>query len=173
MTDVMTDEQRVQAGDLGVEVQWAVAVPDAPTAAQLAHWAQQAAADCTEPTELVLRVVDEHESGMLNMRYRQRPGATNVLSFPFDPLPHAVQAQQPRHLGDIVICAAVVAREAKQQGKPLPSHWAHMVVHGVLHLLGYDHMDANDARLMEAHETRLLTGLGFEAPYEPGREIEA
>lgn len=116
-----------------------------------------------EDGELVLRVVDESESALLNERYRGKRGATNVLAFAPGELP--VGADEPQPLGDIVICAAVVAREAEQQGKTLEAHWAHMVLHGCLHLKGYDHTDERDAAAMEACERELLTGLGLPDPY--------
>lgn len=118
--------------------------------------------------ELVVRVVDETESAELNRRYARKKGATNVLAFPAGdpgspgaaPLPGEAKA-----LGDLAICAAVVAREAAEQGKPQKAHWAHMVIHGCLHLRGYDHMNAADASIMEARERELLAGLGIADPY--------
>jgi probable rRNA maturation factor len=112
--------------------------------------------------ELVVRVVDEAESTALNQRYARKQGPTNVLAFPAgDPaLPG-----EPKALGDLAICAAVVAREASEQGKALKAHWAHMVIHGCLHLRGYDHMNSADASVMEARERELLAGLGIADPY--------
>lgn len=127
--------------------------------------------------ELVVRVVDEAESAMLNERFRGKPGPTNVLAFPADaappagaPLPGGMPPagfapDEPRPLGDLAICAAVVAREAAEQGKPVRAHWAHMVVHGCLHLRGYDHMNPAEAAEMEARERELLAGLGIADPY--------
>ena len=112
--------------------------------------------------ELSLRLVDEAESADLNQRYRGKAGPTNVLSFPFEPPPGI---KGPRYLGDLVICVPVVVREAAEQGKATEAHWAHLVVHGVLHLLGYDHLDETEAQEMEALETRLLANLGFPPPY--------
>lgn len=111
--------------------------------------------------EVSLRLNDRVEMAELNQTYRGKSGATNVLSFPTD-LPAGVDSGL---LGDIVICAPVVAEEAAQQQKPLESHWAHMTVHGVLHLLGFDHIEDQDAELMEALETRILAGLGYSDPY--------
>jgi probable rRNA maturation factor len=116
---------------------------------------------------LSLRLVDEAESADLNQRYRGKAGPTNILSFPFEPPPGA---RGRRYLGDLAICAPVVAREAVEQGKALEAHWAHLVVHGVLHLLGYDHLEEAEAQLMEGLETRTLGELGFPPPYEDGRE---
>lgn len=112
--------------------------------------------------EVSLRIVDEDEIRTLNSTYRHKDYATNVLSFPAD-LPEALALPL---LGDIVVCAAVVEREAREQGKPLPAHWAHMLVHGTLHLRGYDHNDDTEADAMEALETHIITGLGFDPPYE-------
>jgi probable rRNA maturation factor len=106
--------------------------------------------------ELTLRITNEAESRALNHRYRGRDYATNVLSFPY---------QEPGMLGDLVLCAPVVAREAKAQGKPLRAHWAHLVIHGCLHLLGYDHEQSQAAEKMEKLEIRILRNLGFANPY--------
>jgi probable rRNA maturation factor len=98
----------------------------------------------------------------LNEYYRHKAGSTNVLSFPFE-VPEGVLSHL---LGDLVICAAVVEREAREQGKDLEAHWAHMVVHGMLHLQGYDHISETDAAVMEAEEIAILNSLGFPNPYE-------
>ena len=115
-----------------------------------------------QKVELSLRLVDEAECADLNQRYRGKAGPTNVLSFPFEPPPGI---KGPRYLGDLVICVPVVVREVAEQGKAPEAHWAHLVVHGVLHLLGYDHLDEAEAQEMEALETRLLANLGFPPPY--------
>ena len=149
--------------NFSVTVQFASRAADWPAAELLCQWAQ-AAYNAVEsppvPVELTIRVVDEAESGELNERFRGRSGATNVLSFPLRP----VSVVMPT-LGDLVICGPVVAREAHDQGKSLTAHLAHMVVHGVLHLCGYDHDEEQTARDMEAMETRVLTSLGFPEPY--------
>lgn len=111
--------------------------------------------------ELSIRIVDEDESRALNRRYRGRDYATNVLSFPAD-LPGELEIGL---LGDIVICAPRVAAEAREQGKAEQAHWAHLTVHGVLHLLGYDHQREADAQEMEGLEVRLLAALGYDDPY--------
>jgi len=111
--------------------------------------------------EVSVYIVDEAESQELNSQYRGKDKPTNVLSFPAD-IPDEVGVPL---LGDLVICAPVVEREAKEQGKTLEAHWAHMLVHGTLHLLGYDHVDDDEADVMEALETRLITQLDFPAPY--------
>ncbi|MBU2708399.1 rRNA maturation RNase YbeY [Zooshikella marina] len=111
--------------------------------------------------ELSIRVVNTAESAELNGTYRQKHYATNVLSFPAD-LPEELDLPL---LGDLAICADIVASEATIQGKPLQAHWAHMVIHGVLHLLGYDHINDDEATLMESLEVQLLKQLGFNDPY--------
>lgn len=113
-------------------------------------------------TEITLRVVDETESAELNSRYRGKDSPTNVLSFPFD-VPEGVELEL---LGDLVICADVVKREAEEQGKTLQAHWAQMVIHGMLHLQGYDHQNDQEAEIMESLEIRLLGELGFPDPYQ-------
>jgi len=135
---------------------------DVPTATKVQRWAE-AALECIdqESVSLSVRVVDEKEITDLNQRYRSKRGSTNVLSFPFED-PPGVESDE---LGDVVVCAPVVDREAHEQGKSVEEHWAHMVVHGVLHLCGYDHIEDRDAEKMESEETRILTGLGFPEPY--------
>jgi probable rRNA maturation factor len=113
--------------------------------------------------ELVIRIVAAPESAMLNEQYRGKQGPTNVLSFEGEEMPQA--GNEPKPLGDIVICAEVVAGEAEDQGKPLAAHWAHMVVHGCLHLQGHDHERDDEATAMEARERALLADLGIEDPY--------
>lgn len=112
--------------------------------------------------EMTVRIVDEVESEQLNQQYRHKEGPTNVLSFPFE---SDVPLDVPL-LGDVVICAPVVVREAVEQHKPLTSHWAHMLIHGTLHLLGYDHHDDSEAEEMEHQEIELMQQLGFSNPYE-------
>ncbi len=125
-------------------------------------WAEKALAEVDEDCELSIRLVNEDESAELNSQYRGKTGPTNVLSFPFEsPVP-----LEPRLLGDLVICVPVVEREAVEQGKQTCDHWAHMVVHGCLHLLGYDHIDNQDAERMEALEIRILQTLKIANPYE-------
>lgn len=108
-----------------------------------------------------LAIVDEAEIAALNQRFRHRDGPTNVLSFPFEPLPGVPLA----FLGDVVICAPVVAREAAAQGKSEVAHFAHLVVHGVLHLRGFDHQTPEQAEVMETCEREILARLGFQDPY--------
>jgi probable rRNA maturation factor len=155
-----------RARRLAVTVQDAAGLAGTPPKASLRVWARHALGNAARG-ELTVRIVDEAESAALNSRYRGKHGPTNVLSFgadePLDP-PEAAGAEL-LPLGDLVICAAVVQREARAQGKPAPAHWAHMVVHGVLHLQGYDHETAGEAATMEARERELLAGLGFPDPY--------
>lgn len=114
------------------------------------------------PGALALRIVDEPEGAELNQAWRDRPAATNVLSFPAElPENPAVHV-----LGDLVLCAPVVRREARAQGKRQAAHWAHLVIHGTLHLLGYDHIVESEAEAMEALERTVLAGLGFPDPYQ-------
>ena len=148
---------------LEVDVQVVCDEDDLPGRADLRAWARAAVGALREDAELTIRIVDEAESARLNSSYRYEDVATNVLSFQFD----APAGLDVPLLGDIVICAPVVRREADEQSKSVSSHWAHMVVHGALHLLGFDHVRARDADEMEAMETRVLADLGFDNPYEP------
>jgi probable rRNA maturation factor len=135
--------------------------PNIPSDADLTHWGEAALAGRRGAAELVIRIVDVEEMTVLNRDYRDRDGPTNVLSFPFEAPPQV----KSDLIGDLVICAPVVAREAQEQGKPSAAHWAHMVVHGVLHLLGQDHMDETGAEAMEGLEREILAGLGYPDPY--------
>lgn len=141
---------------LAVLLQYRTRRPWAPGPASLRRWARLAAGE--RGGELGIRVVGSRESRALNARWRGRDRPTNVLSFPAD-------GPRGPQLGDIVVCAPVVADEARAQGKPLAAHWAHMVVHGTLHLLGFDHERAADARRMERRERTLLARLGVADPY--------
>lgn len=147
---------------LALDVQFALQGEGLPSAAQIERWTQAALAGRAEAPELTIRIVDEAEIAALNEAYRGKSGPTNVLSFPFE-APPGVDLPL---LGDIIICAPVVAHEAEAQRKPLEAHWAHMVVHGCLHLLGYDHIDPQEAELMEGLEIELLSGLGYANPYQ-------
>jgi len=132
-----------------------------PAEAELAQWARTGWLGEGE-TEITLRVVDETESAELNSGYRGKDYPTNVLSFPFE-VPEGMELDL---LGDLVICADVVKREAEEQGKTLQAHWAQMVIHGMLHLQGYDHQNDQEAEIMESLEVRLLGELGFLDPYQ-------
>jgi len=112
--------------------------------------------------ELSIRLVDRDESAELNSQYRGKEGATNVLSFPFEsPIEMEIDL-----LGDLVICVPIMLAEAKQQGKAINDHWAHLVVHGCLHLLGYDHIEDEEANMMEALEVTILQALEIDDPYQ-------
>jgi probable rRNA maturation factor len=149
--------------DSGIEIQCAIIADGLPSSTQLHQWLQHALQDRAADSELTLRIVDEAEITALNQRYRGKDGATNVLSFPYQPLPGVESGL----LGDIVICAPVVAREAVAQDISLKEHWAHITIHGVLHLLGHDHQEAEEAGRMERQESQLLGQLGFTDPYQP------
>ena len=132
-----------------------------PDEAQLRAWAELAWQG-EDPSEVTIRIVGAEESQALNFQYRGKDKPTNVLSFPFEAPPGITMPLA----GDLVICAPVVEIEAREQHKALVAHWAHMVVHGMLHLQGYDHIEDDDAEVMEALEIRLLAQLGFINPYE-------
>ena len=132
-----------------------------PTEEQIVQWATAAVQPEGDEVEMTVRIVDEAESHELNLTYRGKDRPTNVLSFPFE-CPDEVELPL---LGDLVICRQVVEREAVEQEKPLMAHWAHMVVHGSLHLLGYDHIEDDEAEEMESLETQIMQGLGFDDPY--------
>ncbi len=142
---------------LDVVLRYRTRRPWAPGPATLRRWARVAAAG--RRGELGIRVVGSRESRALNGRWRGRDAPTNVLSFP------ASAELRGRQLGDLVVCAPVVAREAREQGKALAAHWAHMIVHGTLHLAGFDHERTADAKRMEGRERALLARLGFADPY--------
>lgn len=144
-----------------VDVDNACNADNVPDDACFVHWVTSALEGQRTRAELAIRIVDETESAALNAQYRQKDAATNVLSFPSD-LPEDCE---PPILGDLAICAAVVAREAHEQHKTLAAHWAHMVIHGSLHLLGFDHIDDADAEVMETREIAILHELGFANPY--------
>ncbi|SFR52193.1 probable rRNA maturation factor [Marinobacter daqiaonensis] len=146
---------------LTVDIQRATEGDQLPEDEQLQRWAETAWRQ-DHDSEVTLRLVDEEESRELNHQYRGKDRPTNVLSFPFE-APAGITMSLA---GDLVICAPVVAREAKEQGKSLQAHWAHMVVHGMLHLQGYDHIGDSEADLMEALEIRLLGQFGISNPYE-------
>ena len=141
---------------LSLTVQYAVDASGLPTRAQFRRWVRAAlSTDCS----VTLRLVDEDEGRALNATYRGKDYATNVLTFPYE--------AGPPLEGDIALCAAVVAAEARDQGKTDEAHWAHLVVHGMLHLQGHDHEVDAEARRMEALETQILGDLGYPAPYLP------
>lgn len=144
-----------------LDLQTATTDPGLPSIDAFESWVS-AALDTRQAVHLTIRLVDEEESRTLNQTYRGKDNPTNVLSFMAD-LPPEVDLPL---LGDIVICAPVVRQEAEDQGKDLRSHWAHLVVHGTLHLLGMDHQQPDQARAMERREVEILERLGIANPYE-------
>jgi probable rRNA maturation factor len=144
-----------------LDLQLASTASDLPSESQIQQWLDAAILPFQAEAEVTVRIVDESESQQLNFDYREKDKPTNVLSFPFQ-CPPGIELPL---LGDLVICASVVAQEAKEQQKTLTAHWAHMVVHGSLHLLGFDHINDADAVEMEAEEVQILAELGFADPY--------
>ncbi|EXU73566.1 rRNA maturation RNase YbeY [Erwinia papayae] len=132
-----------------------------PTESEFLRWLEAVLPQFQAESEVTIRVVDEAESHQLNHTYRGKDKPTNVLSFPFEAPPGIELAL----LGDLVICRQVVEQEALEQEKPLLAHWAHMVVHGSLHLLGYDHIEDDEAEEMESIETEIMLALGYNDPY--------
>ncbi len=145
-----------------LDVQIASQAGRLPSETQLRAWCELALRQRTADSELTIRLVDEAEGRELNRSYRQRDYATNVLSFPADVPDEMLDIPL---LGDLVICVPVVEREAAEQDKTLEAHWAHLVIHGCLHLLGYDHIEDAEAEEMEALERTLLAELGHPDPY--------
>lgn len=135
----------------------------APTSTLFETWVNAVATEIpVTKKEVCITLVDEAESAALNNQYRQKNYPTNVLSFHYDDIPGFTSDA----LGDLIICPAVVKKEAETQQKPLLSHFAHMTIHGTLHLLGYDHVNESDAEKMEALEIKIMEKLRFENPYE-------
>ncbi|BDX06261.1 rRNA maturation RNase YbeY [Planctobacterium marinum] len=170
MTMQQTDENRLLAD---VDIQLAVAPPpEEALVASFSEWINRTLISVpksllvkypqNEPLELTVRIVEEQESQSLNDTYRGKDKPTNVLSFPFEQPP----GLNLPLLGDLVVCQSVVAQEAKQQKKDISAHWAHMLVHGTLHLLGYDHINDQEAEEMERLEVHILNSLGIDDPYQ-------
>jgi len=134
-----------------------------PTEEQIIQWLNVILPQFMDNAEITIRIVDEQESQQLNNTYRHKDKPTNVLSFPFE---SPIEIEVPL-LGDLIICKQVVEAEAKEQHKSLTSHWAHMIVHGCLHLLGYDHILDEEAEEMENIEIDIMQQLGFNNPYQP------
>lgn len=153
-----------------ITIQHATNLSRVPTDTNLRNWAQLALLSKVEDAELTIRIVDIAEMTELNETYRKKKGPTNVLSFPFE-TPKDITLDTTI-LGDIIICADVVNQEAHDQHKNVEAHWAHMVIHGVFHLLGYDHVKDKEAAIMEALETATMQQLGFSNPYELGDDIK-
>lgn len=150
---------------LDVAVGYAAPRAGIPAATSFRRWVAAALAGRIREADLAIRIVDEKEGRSLNHHYRGKDYATNVLSFPAElpeGLPKGVKLPL---LGDLVLCSPVIAREAREQGKPLRAHYAHLTVHGALHLLGWDHEDAREAEAMEQLERQILAGMGLPDPY--------
>jgi len=133
-----------------------------PSQAMFQIWIDAVLTDESQDSEVVIRIVDEDEMIQFNDQYRGKKSVTNILSFPFDP-PEGAESDL---LGDLLVCAPVVELEAQQQKKILEHHWAHMIIHGVLHLIGYDHIDDLEAEEMEALEIKILKIIKINNPYE-------
>ena len=148
--------------ELELDLQLASTASALPQHADFEHWCRTALSSQRDIAELTIRVVDETEGRELNQEWRGKDYATNVLSFVAEIPPGILDIPL---LGDLVICSPVVAREAAEQGKPLVAHWAHLVIHGCLHLLGHDHIEDDEAEIMESLERHLLASLGYPDPY--------
>lgn len=146
-----------------LEVQRVIEGGYIPSDKELQLYLEKALADYSEDAEVLIRVVDSQEISALNEQYRHKQGPTNILSFPFE-VPEAVKGVNL--LGDLVVCASVLEAEAQAQQKALQDHWAHIVIHGILHLLGYDHIDESDAQEMETKEILILQQLSIDNPYQ-------
>lgn len=154
---------------MAIELDLQIAVEETaglPTEAQLQQWLESAITLFQPQAEVTIRIVENEESQQLNRDYRGKDKPTNVLSFPFE-APPGIEIDL---LGDLIICKQVVEAEAKEQDKTPTAHWAHMVVHGSLHLLGYDHIEDEEADEMESIETEIMQKLGFDDPYISEKE---
>ena len=162
-----------------VDLQIATTFTDLPDEARFTLWLEQVLLELgIQDKEMTIRLVDEAESQQLNYQYRSKNAPTNVLSFPFEMPDLGAFAQESDSsdldvsdtelslLGDLVICAPIITLEAQQQNKILTHHWAHMVVHGTLHLLGYDHINDTEAEHMEGLERKILQQLDIDDPYQ-------
>ncbi|MFA5983353.1 MAG: rRNA maturation RNase YbeY [Methylococcaceae bacterium] len=151
-----------------LDIQTLIALDGQPNTKQMQLWVDAALVGYAKDAEIVIRIVDEIESAQLNQEYRHKSGATNILSFPFE-LPPGMNSLDvgglQEVLGDLVICSPILVKEAQEQGKSLQDHWAHIIIHGVLHLLGYDHVEDNEAEVMEAMEIAILKTLNIGNPY--------
>lgn len=150
-----------------VDIQYASRMPTLPNAEAIRLWVAAALQKPRQDAELTVRIVDEEEISQLNKTYRHKSGATNVLSFPSE----LAVTTELNLLGDIVICAPIVVAEAQAQGKTAEAHWAHLIVHGTLHLQGFDHQNEAQAAEMENCEVDILARLGYSNPYETGDPV--
>ncbi len=146
-----------------ITIQRAIPAKGLPSPTKLKQWALAALKNKTPSADITIRIINKIDMTSLNLQYRNKNHPTNVLSFPMDS-PLELQGQTAI-LGDILICADIIQEEAIAQKKMETAHWAHMVVHGTLHLLGYDHEKKKDADIMEKEEVNILTSLGFHNPY--------
>jgi probable rRNA maturation factor len=146
---------------IDLELQIATDTKTLPHPSQFRAWVSAVLSKEYETAELTIRIVDEPESRKLNKKYRQHDNPTNVLSFPFE----KINSIDLSLLGDIIICAPIVEQEILKTQKPFLAHWAHLVVHGTLHLIGYDHKNIKEATIMEKYEIKILQNLGFCSPY--------
>ncbi len=150
----MTPARQTRRSRIALSVQYGVAASNLPSRFQLQKWARAA---LEHDAKIAVRIVGQSEGRMLNRNYRHKDYATNVLTFIF--------RDAPPFEGDLALCAPVITREAREQGKSVAAHYAHLVVHGVLHLQGYDHEKKTDALVMENHESLIVTRLGYADPY--------
>lgn len=146
---------------MNMDIQNVSSFTSLPAKESIIEWAQRALDQKHHNAEITLRIVDMEEGIQLNQEWRKKDKATNVLSFPVG---EKIE-QAPNLLGDIVICAPIVEQEAKEQGKNNEAHWAHLIIHGMLHLQGYDHETDDEAGIMESREIQILKNLGYENPY--------
>lgn len=146
---------------IDIEVQYATESRSLPDTKKIKNWVKSSLNNEVKRAEITIRIVDEDEGARLNEKWRSVSGPTNVLSFPYNEDIKNLETVQ----GDVILCAPVIFREAKQQDKPVDAHWAHMVIHGTLHLQGYDHIQEDDANKMESLETDILNKLHFPDPY--------
>jgi len=153
--------KRVASPEFSLSVQYASAADGLPSRAQVRRWV---AAALEHPAEITVRIVDAEEAQALNQDYRQKGYVPNVLTFEYGEIGHDESGRGVLG-GDVVICAPVVEREAREQGKPLKAHYAHMTIHGVLHLQGYDHIDPAEADVMESREVAILKQFHLPNPY--------
>ncbi|EGU44837.1 putative metalloprotease [Vibrio ichthyoenteri ATCC 700023] len=154
---------------MAIELDLQLAVEDEqglPSFDDIHLWLSKAISLFQPDAEVTVRIVDEQESHQLNLEYRGKDKPTNVLSFPFE-VPEGMEMDL---LGDLIICRQVVEQEAIEQDKPALVHWAHMVVHGSLHLLGYDHIEDDEAEEMESLETEIMQAMGYQDPYIAEKE---
>lgn len=146
-----------------LEVQRIVEIGYIPSDKEFQLWLEKALVDYSQDAEVLIRVVGKQEIAALNEQYRHKTGATNILSFPAE-VPEVVEGISL--LGDLVVCASILEKEAQAQQKTLQDHWAHIIIHGILHLLGYDHINEGDAQEMETKEILILQQLNIGNPYQ-------